>query len=299
MIMIMIFWSRISLESFSPLKPFAYAPPQESFYWIDDGALIRGSMKLPPKKGSERAPPEATWGAQGHLVWEDGQGQQAQSKVQHQHDKVFAQGYLSTYPSSTSTLLGRKRISTGWSQSLPVWRQTYTHRWINPCFNKYLQQPNFNNYLQQQKKLSLFQGISIHTANTQNQADPYVCLRLVPNSRFWNWKQLSAGNWDLFVVRFSDTPKHRTQTQRRTLFPLFDETFDLWVESFYFQLHFHAISFQLCVWGSQKERKCLPADSGQGSWAYGPGLNNWRSDWNWTMVWTFLGLVGKKIMLDK
>ena len=51
--------------------------------------------------------------------------------------------------SSTSTLLGRKRISTGWSQSLPVWRQTYTHRWINPCFNKYLQQPNFNNYLQQ------------------------------------------------------------------------------------------------------------------------------------------------------
>merc|ERR1712032_106519 len=42
------------------------------------------------------------------------------------------------------------------------------------------------------------QGISIHTANTQNQADPYICLRLVPNSRF------------------SDTPKHRTQTQRRT-----------------------------------------------------------------------------------
>jgi len=55
------------------------------------------------------------------------------------------------------------------------------------------------------------QGISIHTANTQNQADPYICLRLVPNSRF------------------SDTPKHRTQTQRRTLFPLFDETFDFFV----------------------------------------------------------------------
>ena len=82
-------WSRISLESFPPLKPFAYAPPQESFYWIDDGAMARDSMK--PPKGVERAPPEATWGAQGHLVWEDGQGQQAQSKVQHQHDKVFAQ----------------------------------------------------------------------------------------------------------------------------------------------------------------------------------------------------------------
>lgn len=55
------------------------------------------------------------------------------------------------------------------------------------------------------------QGITIHTANTQGQADPYICLRLVPNSRF------------------SDTPKHRTQTQRRTLFPLFDETFDFFV----------------------------------------------------------------------
>ena len=112
------------------------------------------------------------------------------------------------------------------------------------------------------KKLSLFQGISIHTANTQNQADPYVCLRLVPNSRFLNWKQLPAGNWDLFVVRFSDTPKHRTQTQRRTLFPLFDETFDLWVQSFYFNSTFLAISCQLCVGGSQEEGKCLPADSG-------------------------------------
>ena len=56
---------------------------------------------------------------------------------------------------------------------------------------------------------SQLQGISIHTANTQGQADPYICLRLVPASKF------------------NDTPKHRTQTQRRTLFPLFDETFDL------------------------------------------------------------------------
>ena len=56
----------------------------------DHGVLNEPS----PKKGFERAPPEATWGAQGHLVWEDGQGEQAQSKVQHQHDKVFAQGYV-------------------------------------------------------------------------------------------------------------------------------------------------------------------------------------------------------------
>lgn len=51
--------------------------------------------------------------------------------------------------------------------------------------------------------------VSIHTANTQGQSDPYISLRIVPSSKF------------------SDTPKHRTRTQRRTLFPLFDETFDL------------------------------------------------------------------------
>ena len=74
---------------FSSIKTICiYAPPQESFYRIDDGALTRDSMKFPPEiqwnllpKGVERTPPEATWGAQGHLVWEDGQGQQAQSKV--------------------------------------------------------------------------------------------------------------------------------------------------------------------------------------------------------------------------
>ena len=138
-------------------------------------------------------------------------------------------------------------------------------------FQQLLAATKFQQLFAASKWLSLFQGISIHTANTQNQADPYICLRLVPNSRFW--KQLSASNWDLFVVRFSDTPKHRTQTQRRTLFPLFDETFDLWVQSFFFNSTFMAISFQLCVWGSQEEGKCLPADSGQGSWAYGPGFN--------------------------
>ena len=48
-------------QSFSPLKPFANdPPPQKSFYRIDDGALVRDSMKLPCKKGVERAPPEAT-----------------------------------------------------------------------------------------------------------------------------------------------------------------------------------------------------------------------------------------------
>ena len=53
-------WSRISSESFSPFKPLTYAPPREPIYQIDDCALIRDSMKLPLKKGSERAPPEAT-----------------------------------------------------------------------------------------------------------------------------------------------------------------------------------------------------------------------------------------------
>ena len=139
----------------------------------------------------------------------------------------------------------------------------------------------FQQLLAASKWLSLFQGISIHTANTQNQADPYVCLRLVPNSRFW--KQLSASNWDLFVVRFSDTPKHRTQTQRRTLFPLFDETFDLWVESLFFssplswQSHFSFVS------GAHKRREnaylqILVKDRGLMGQV-------WTFDWNQTMVW--------------
>ena len=31
------------------------------------------------------------------------------------------------------------------------------------------------------------------------------------------------------AIRFHECPKQKTRTQRRTLFPLFDETFDLWV----------------------------------------------------------------------
>ena len=61
-----------------------------NWWWCLDQRFNETSSQ----KGVERAPPEATWGAQGHLVREDGQGQQAQSKVQHQHDKVFAQGCL-------------------------------------------------------------------------------------------------------------------------------------------------------------------------------------------------------------
>ena len=57
MIMIIILWSRICLESFSPLQLFAYASSQESFYRIDDGALARDSMKPPPKRCWTRA----TW----------------------------------------------------------------------------------------------------------------------------------------------------------------------------------------------------------------------------------------------
>ena len=59
------------------------------------------------------------------------------------------------------------------------------------------------------KVSTLMFQVSIHTANTQGQSDPYISLRIVPSSKF------------------PDTPKHRTRTQRRTLFPLFDETFDL------------------------------------------------------------------------
>ena len=51
--------------------------------------------------------------------------------------------------------------------------------------------------------------VSIHQANTQGQSDPYISLRIVPSTKF------------------PESQKHRTRTQRRTLFPLFDETFDL------------------------------------------------------------------------
>ena len=58
------------------------------------------------------------------------------------------------------------------------------------------------------------------------------------NHTFW-WSFFSLLStilrsvWKCWLTRFSDTPKHRTQTQRRTLFPLFDETFDLWVQNLY------------------------------------------------------------------
>ncbi len=51
---------------------------------------------------------------------------------------------------------------------------------------------------------------SLHLqAHGPTSADPYVVLRLVPQTKFPGW------------------PKFRTRVQRRTLFPLFDETFDL------------------------------------------------------------------------
>lgn len=52
---------------------------------------------------------------------------------------------------------------------------------------------------------------SLHFHNSANHGlcNPYVSLRLVPGQKF------------------PDCPKHRTRTQQRTLFPLFDETFDL------------------------------------------------------------------------
>ena len=87
---------------------------------------------------------------------------------------------------------------------------------------------------------------------------------------------------NLMVCRFSDTPKHRTQTQRRTLFPLFDETFDLWVlliKSFTPKHYFHTIlllNCQLCIRSPQEEGERLPPDPGEGSWSDGSGNLPWR-----------------------
>ena len=50
---------------------------------------------------------------------------------------------------------------------------------------------------------------NLNAANTQGQSDPYISPRIVP------------------ATKFPDSQKHRTRTQRRTLLPLFDETFDL------------------------------------------------------------------------
>ena len=52
-------------------------------------------------------------------------------------------------------------------------------------------------------------SVQIHNNANDGLADPYVHLKLVPSQKFM------------------DCPKHRTRIQRRTLFPLFDETFDL------------------------------------------------------------------------
>ena len=52
-------------------------------------------------------------------------------------------------------------------------------------------------------------SVQLHNSSNDGLCDPYVHLRLVP------------------AQKFMECPKHRTRTQRRTLFPLFDETFDL------------------------------------------------------------------------
>ena len=53
-------------------------------------------------------------------------------------------------------------------------------------------------------------SIQFHTTTLHaGQCDPYISLRLVP------------------TCNFPHCPKQKTKTKRRTLFPLFDETFDL------------------------------------------------------------------------
>ena len=52
-------------------------------------------------------------------------------------------------------------------------------------------------------------SIHFHQSTHAGQVDPYVTLRVVPEAAF------------------PHCPKFRTRAQRRTLFPLFDETFDL------------------------------------------------------------------------
>ncbi len=50
--------------------------------------------------------------------------------------------------------------------------------------------------------------LQLHSQASAGMCDPYVVLRLVPETKFPVW------------------PRFRTRSQRRTLFPLFDETFD-------------------------------------------------------------------------
>ena len=49
----------------------------------------------------------------------------------------------------------------------------------------------------------------LHAQTHQGQCDPFVSLRLVPEPKF------------------AFTPRFKSRAQRRTLFPLIDETFDL------------------------------------------------------------------------
>merc|ERR1712240_625542 len=53
---------------------------------------------------------------------------------------------------------------------------------------------------------------SLRTTLHDGQCDPYISLRLVP------------------TTNFPHCPKQKTKTKRRTLFPLFDETFDFVVQ---------------------------------------------------------------------
>ena len=52
-------------------------------------------------------------------------------------------------------------------------------------------------------------SVQLHNNSNDGLCDPYVTLRLVPGQKF------------------NECPKHKSRCQRRTLFPLFDETFDL------------------------------------------------------------------------
>ena len=52
-------------------------------------------------------------------------------------------------------------------------------------------------------------SVQLHNNTNDGLCDPYISLRLLPGQKF------------------PECPKHKTRWQRRTLFPLFDETFDL------------------------------------------------------------------------
>merc|ERR1739846_209191 len=62
-------------------------------------------------------------------------------------------------------------------------------------------------------------SVHFHTTTNAGQCDPYVSIRMVP------------------AIRFHECPKQKTRTQRRTLFPLFDETFDFVIKHEPHRLH--------------------------------------------------------------